>query len=258
MKKIISEVENQKNIKVIWLGLRGSNLKGYAKPDSDVDYLAIFIPNGGISDYLTFEPKNNLDNFTIQQDNFDIQFLELRTAIQSIIKNEVNILQSVFYSDSEYIECGELLKDLIYHTFNKEWYMSRLYSILQGYVKKDYAIRGLCKEFISSGLIVLTFLNNYKQNKVPVVWSTNLIYYADSLNVDHTKLAKELDQVIKDRCQGNKEEVSFEQWELLKKIANLIEKPTYTMRNINYALVDLIFTKLVDCGCKGVENLNGE
>ena len=254
MKKMINEIENQKNIKVIWLGLRGSKLKGYAKPDSDIDYLAIFIPSGGVSDYLTFEPKNNLDNFTIQKDNLDIQFLELRSAINSIIKNEVNILQSVVYSnvDDEYSVGGKLLKDLVYHTFNKEWYMSRLYSILQGYVKKDYAMIGLCKEFISSGLIVLTFLNNYKddykENKVPVVWANNLIYYADSLNTDHTKLAREIDWAIKNRVNGDNNNVSFEQWELLKKFANLISKPTYSNKILDYKLIDSIFYRLAELG----------
>ena len=254
MKKMINEIENQRNIKVIWLGLRGSKLKGYAKPDSDIDYLAIFVPNGGISDYLTFEPKDNLNNFTIQQDNLDIQFLELRTAINSIIKNEVNILQSVVYSnaDDEYSVGKKLLKDLVYHTFNKGWYMSRLYSILQGYVKKDYAMMGLCKEFISSGLIVLTFLNNYKddykENKVPVVWANNLIYYADSLNTDHTKLAREIDWAIKNRVNENNNNVSFEQWELLKKFANLISKPTYSNKILDYKLIDSIFYRLAELG----------
>lgn len=247
MKKMINEIENQRNIKVIWLGLRGSNLKGYAKPDSDVDYLAIFIPNGGISDYLTFEPKNNLDNFTIQQDNFDIQFLELRTAIQSIIKNEVNILQSLFYSNS-YDVYTELLKDIICHAFNKDWYMSRMYSILQGYIKKDYLTINNCKDFISAGLIVLSFFESDSQVRIPSVHANNLIFHVKSVNSPQGKLAKQLEQVINNRVNGKSEEVTFEQWELLKKFASLISKPTYKIKSINYKAVDTIFHYLVELG----------
>ena len=95
MKTTIEKVESERNIKVIWLGLRGSDLKGYSTLNSDTDLIAIFIPNNGINGYLTLNPESNLTNFTFKTKTLDIQFLELKKALQLLIKNDVSLVQTI-------------------------------------------------------------------------------------------------------------------------------------------------------------------
>ena len=144
MKTTIEKVESERNIKVIWLGLRGSDLKGYSTLNSDTDLIAIFIPNNGINGYLTLNPESNLTNFTFKTKTLDIQFLELKKALQLLIKNDVSLVQSVRYSDN-LLNSGDptdgaswILGEFLKRVFDHNTYMHKMWCIMKNYLKNGY------------------------------------------------------------------------------------------------------------------------
>ena len=219
MKTTIESIENERNIKVIWLGLRGSDLKGYSTLDSDTDLIAIFIPNNGINGYLTLNPESNLTNFTFKTETLDIQFLELKKALQLLIKNDVNLVQSVRYSDN-LINSGDptdsaslILGEFLKRVFDHNTYMYKMWCIMKNYLKNGY-FQSDAKEFISAGLVALSFLNDYGK-ELPPILADMLISHAKEKNKYFSDLAKNLEKAIEERKKGYNS-VPFEYFENLK------------------------------------------
>ncbi len=251
MKTTIEKVENENNIKVIWLGLRGSDLKGYSTLDSDTDLIAIFIPNNGINGYLTLNPESNLTNFTFKTKTLDIQFLELKKALQLLIKNDVNLVQSIRYSDN-LLNSGDprdsaslILGEFLKRVFDHNTYMHKMWCIMRNYIKNDY-FQSNAKEFISAGLIALSFLNNYGEELPPILADT-LIFHAKEKNKYFLSLAKNLEKAIEGRKKGY-DTVPFEHFENLKWCVGNLYMPLLNedKPKPDYNNLDSFFVYMVD------------
>lgn len=251
MKTTIEKVESERNIKVIWLGLRGSDLKGYSTLDSDTDLIAIFIPSNGINGYLTLNPESNLTNFTFKTKTLDIQFLELKKALQLLIKNDVSLVQSVRYSDN-LLNSGDptdgaswILGEFLKRVFDHNAYMHKMWCIMKNYLKNGY-FQSDAKEFISAGLIALSFLNDYGK-ELPPILADMLISHAKEKNKYFSDLAKNLEEAIERRKKGYNV-VPFEYFENLKWCIEDLYTPLLDENKPkpNYEDLDSFFVYMVD------------
>ena len=112
-------------------------------------------------------------------------------------------------TDSASLILGEFLK----RVFDHNTYMHKMWCIMRNYIKYGF-FQTDAKDFISAGLIALSFLNDYGK-ELPPILADMLISHAKEKNKYFLTLAKNLEKAIEGRKKGYAS-VPFEYFENLK------------------------------------------
>jgi len=116
--KIVEKLEEEHNVKVIYLSYFGSRLHGTDTENSDWDFRGIFIPN--LDDILLSKAKNVIDYKTNENKNtkndIDITLFSLNKFLDSVAKMETTSIELLFsiggFSELINSEWSEIIKNV--------------------------------------------------------------------------------------------------------------------------------------------------
>lgn len=106
IKKYISDLEKEKDIKILWACETGSRAWGFPSPDSDYDIRLIYVHKKDW--YLTLsEPKDTVERM-LDNNDIDISGWELKKSLKLLRKSNASLLERiqspiVYQSDTAFI-----------------------------------------------------------------------------------------------------------------------------------------------------------
>ena len=156
IKAKLTQIEQQKNIRILYACESGSRAWGFASPDSDYDVRAVYVKP--LDWYLGLDEKPSDTFSAMLPDDIDISAWELRKALRQMLKSNASFMEwlgsPIVYRDSGLLAQLNELKDRVFNPVAGAFhYASMLRHALDdrsadgsiGVKKLCYALRaGLC------------------------------------------------------------------------------------------------------------------